>query len=126
MSKQCIELAEASGISVYILSFFEKAMELIARFTLISDYAWAINSIAFAKKLTAQLVLLRKPIAKLFGCETNGHFLSIPSNMSIRAIFYSFRHCDLPERKKSDFFSIFSSRGYCRRILDTLNSFCFF
>ena len=112
MSKQCIELAEASGISVYILSFFEKAMELIARFTLISDYAWAINSIAFAKKLTAQLVLLRKPIAKLFGCETNGHFLSIPSNMSIRAIFYSFRHYATYQREKNlIFFQFFPHAG---------------
>ena len=47
MSKQCIELAEASGLSVYILSFFGKAMELIA---LISDYALEINSTAFEKK----------------------------------------------------------------------------
>ena len=53
MSKQCIELAEASGISVYILSFFGKAMQLIAQFTFISDYVWAINSIALAKKLNA-------------------------------------------------------------------------
>ena len=53
MSKQCIELAEASGISVYKLGFFGKAMELIARFQLICDYAWEINSIAFAKKLNA-------------------------------------------------------------------------
>ena len=51
MSKQCIELAEASGRSIYILSLFAKAMELIARFTLISDYAWAIKAIALAKKL---------------------------------------------------------------------------
>ena len=53
MSMQCIKLAAAGGISVFILSFFGKAMELIAWITRISDYAWAINSIAFAKKLNA-------------------------------------------------------------------------
>ena len=51
MTTQRNELAKASGRSVHILSFFAKAMELIARFTLIGDYAWTINAIAFAKKL---------------------------------------------------------------------------
>ena len=34
-----------------ILSFYAKAIESIAGFTFISDYAWAFNDIASANKL---------------------------------------------------------------------------